>query len=54
MKDEKEKEESVEETIGEERTTKCDHDWRFVGMNGKMYDYQCSKCWAGIQTERKL
>jgi hypothetical protein len=57
MEEEKEesfKEESFKVVPGTERTTKCKHDWVFVGMNGKMFDYQCSKCWAGQNRERKL
>jgi len=49
-----EKEESVDAVKGIERTTDCKHEWVFVGMNGKLYDYQCSKCWSGINAERKL
>ena len=51
---EEKKEETFEVVPGVERTTACEHNWVFVGMNGEMFDYQCSKCWAGIQTERKL
>jgi len=51
---EEEKEETFEVVPGVERTTACKHDWVFVGMNGKMFDYRCSKCWAGQNRERKL
>ena len=46
-------EENIEAISGVERTTQCKHDWVFVGMNGKMFDYQCSKCWSGMQTGEK-
>jgi len=51
---EEEKEQSVEAEKGTERTTACKHEWVFVGMNGTMYDYQCVKCWSGMQREEKL
>ena len=46
-------EESVKVEAGVERTTVCKHEWAFVGMNNDMYDYQCKKCWSGMQRGTK-